>query len=431
MRDLLWPEWAKNSNIYEVNIRQYTPEGTFKAFARHLPRLKEMEVDILWIMPIFPISITNRKGTLGSYYAPSTYRDVNPEFGTLDDFKEIIRLSHDLGMKVIIDWVPNHTGWDHEWIKKHPDYYLKDHQGRITEPVDHAGEPKGWSDVAQLDYRNPQMRQEMIKDMLFWVKEVGVDGFRQDMALLVPVDFWQEATAVLTYVKNDIFLVAESEHYEHLNKDCFHAFYGWSWHHILNQIAQGKDSVKSIRHWMASTRPNIRKGSYMLFTSNHDENSWSGSEIERMGLAYHAMAVLNYTMESLPLIYSGQEEPLPHRLDFFDKDNIDFRHYANQNFYKRLNQLKHQNSALWNERWSGETQEIKTNKDHMLILFRSNDHHQVYSIINLSNERTIIKSPIAVDGYDVFSQKHTVVSAGDDMYFGPWDYKIISSIKIG
>lgn len=430
MRELIWPEWAKSANIYEVNIRQYTQEGTFKAFARHLPRLRKMEVDILWLMPIFPISITNRKGTLGSYYAPSTYRDVNPEFGSMQDFKKLLKECHELGMKVILDWVPNHTGWDHSWISSHPDFYLKDHRGDITEPVDHAGEPKGWSDVAQLDFRNTQMRQEMIKDMLFWIKEIGIDGFRQDMALLVPVDFWQESTAVLTYAKPDIFLVAESEHYEHLNRDCFHAFYGWSWHHILNQVAQGKDNVSAIRNWFTHTLPNIHKGSYMLFTSNHDENSWSGSELERMGLAYKAMAVLNYTINCLPLLYSGQEEPCAHRLDFFEKDNIEFSHYLNQDFYTKLNRLKHQNKALWHQHYGGQKSDFETGHTHVVSYMRQKDGDEVYVIINLSPKRTKVHLSQAINGYDVIKKEKANLSAGSILNMGPWEYLVVSSVEI-
>ncbi|MBP6569715.1 MAG: alpha-amylase, partial [Saprospiraceae bacterium] len=236
MIDFNLPEWAKNANIYEVNIRQYTPEGTFNAFKKHLPRLKKMGVDILWFMPIYPISETKKKGSLGSYYAVSDFRNTNPKFGSLSDFKAIIEEAHTLGMKVILDWVPNHTGWDHVWIKNHPDYYTKDAAGNITDPLNEHGQSMGWNDVADLNYDNDHMRNEMVSDMIFWLKEYQIDGFRHDMALLVPLDFWQKTIVKLRAVKHDLFMLAESEIHDHLNQDCFHAIYGWSLHHTLNAI---------------------------------------------------------------------------------------------------------------------------------------------------------------------------------------------------
>jgi alpha-amylase len=430
MQELQWPTWAKSANIYEVNIRQYTPEGTLEAFRLHLPRLKDMGVDILWFMPLFPISQDKRKGSMGSYYAPSDYRDINPQMGDMEDFKRILTQAHSLGMKVIIDWVPNHTGWDHDWISIHPDYYLHDANGLITEPLDWSGAPTGWTDVAQLDYRNPHMRRAMIADMLFWITEIGIDGFRQDMALLVPLDFWQETTAVLVKAKSDIFLVAESEHYEHLNHQCFHAFYGWSWHHLLNQIAQYKETSAILDHWFHHTRPNIHRGTYMLFTSNHDENSWSGSEIERMGLAYKAMAVLNYTVDALPLLYSGQEEPFTKRLAFFDKDDVGFDRYEMAPFYSVLNRLRHLNKALWHIQHGGSMRRIMYDQKDIFSFDRTREEDQITVIINLSRTYKDITLDRDISGYDVFSGDHCSYVRDHKLRLDPWGYIVISSVKI-
>ncbi len=430
MQELQWPSWAKSANIYEVNIRQYTAEGTLDAFESHLPRLHDMGVDILWFMPVFPISMTNRKGSMGSYYAPTTYRDINPQIGTMDDFKRVLKHAHKLGMKIIIDWVPNHTGWDHSWIHAHPEYYLHDANGQITEPLDWAGQPTGWTDVAQLDYRNTNMRRDMIADMLFWIEEIGIDGFRQDMALLVPLDFWKETTTALLKVKPDIFLVAESEHYEHLNHHCFHAFYGWSWHHTLNQIAQLKEPASAIDHWIHHTRPHIHRGTYMLFTSNHDENSWSGSEVERMGLAYKAMAVLNFTFEALPLLYSGQEEPYTGRLAFFEKDNVGYSQYAMQSFYTTLIKLRHENKALWHLGYGGAMRRIMYDQKDIFSFDRERDGDQVTVIINLSRRFQDVKVDREINGFDIFDTSKTNLAKDSILRLGPWEYKVISSVKI-
>ena len=225
-KDFTAVAWSYNTNIYEVNLRQYTYEGSFNAFAIELPRLKDMGIEILWFMPITPISIEKRKGTLGSYYACSDYTDTNPEFGSLDDFKRLVNDAHQLGFKVIIDWVANHTGWDHRWTIEHPDYYLKDGTGEFTER-------NGWDDVIDLDYTNPQLRIAVIDAMKFWVEEFDLDGFRCDMAHLVTLDFWKQARAALEPIKK-LFWLAECEEISY--HDVFDTTYTWRWMHRTEQI---------------------------------------------------------------------------------------------------------------------------------------------------------------------------------------------------
>jgi len=421
----LLPEWAKSANIYEVNIRQYTPEGTFDAFRKHLPRLQKMGVDILWFMPIYPISETKKKGSLGSYYAVSDFKATNPKFGTIDDFKSVIDEAHNLGMKVILDWVPNHTGWDHVWIKNHPDYYTIDSLGNIIDPLNEHGESMGWADVADLNYDNKDMRHEMIADMKWWLTDYNIDGFRHDMALLVPLDFWREAIPQLRMVKPDLFLLAESEVHDHLNQDCFHAMYAWSLHHTLNDIAKAKTNAKAIDRWMEDQKPKVNKGSYLLFTSNHDENSWSGSEIERMGEGHKAFAVLVSMMDGIPLIYSGQEEPMPKRLEFFEKDDIGFKDFAYSDFYTTLNRLKHEHPALWNSPYGGEVHRIMMN-DHIYAFTRAKDNDKVTVIINLSKQKQSVVSDIAIAGKEAFSSKDIKYNQGDVVVLGPWEYMIVT-----
>jgi len=419
-----WPDWAKSANIYEVNIRQYTEEGTFHAFKSHLPRLKQMGVDILWFMPIFPISFTKRKGSLGSYYAVSDFRNTNPNFGTLAEFKHIIDDAHHLGMRVILDWVPNHTGWDHPWITDHPDYYTKDKNGNISDPLDGNKLSLGWEDVADLNYDNDQMRSAMVEDMIFWLEKYHIDGFRHDMALLVPLDFWKETIVKLKNVKKDLFMLAESENPDHLNHRCFNAIYGWSIHHLLNDIAIGKKKASSIDDWYIRERQKIHHGVFMHFTSNHDENSWSGSEIERMGETHKAFAVLVNTIDGIPLLYSGQEEPFPRRLAFFEKDNIAFKDYAYADFYRKLFELKHQQAALWNADYGGKLIRIMPN-DNIFAFEREKGDSKVTVIINLTKIYQTLTCDRAISGYEIFTDKAVHFMEGSQIGLMPWAYLVI------
>ncbi len=426
------PEWAKNANIYEVNIRQYTPEGTLNAFTAHLPRLKEMGVDVLWLMPIFPISEKNRKGSLGSYYAVSDFTKVNPNFGTMDDFKTLLQQAHDLGMKIILDWVPNHTGWDHVWIKNHPEYYTQNDKGEIIDPVNpETGESWGWSDVADLNYDNSGLRQAMISDMLFWINDIGIDGFRCDVAGEVPTDFWQEATAQLRSAKPDIFMLAEAEKPELRNQELFVMDYSWSFHHLMNDIAQGKKNANDIDLWLKEDREKYEHGYHMQFITNHDENSWNGTEFERMGEATDAMAVLAFTFEGMPLIYSGQESGFNRRLKFFEKDQIDWDNYAKQSFYKTLLDLKHRNQALWNGTDGGEVMRIQTDAhDKVYAFYREKNNDKVVVILNLSADTqitTLNDERIIGDFSNVFGNSTTSITKGMTIQLSPWGYVVLSN----
>ncbi|MBK9256471.1 MAG: alpha-glucosidase C-terminal domain-containing protein [Saprospiraceae bacterium] len=420
------PEWAINANIYEVNIRQYTPEGTFDAFAKHLPRLKEMGVDILWFMPIFPISTSRKKGTLGSYYAVSDFRTTNPEFGSIGDFEKVIEQAHSLGMKVILDWVPNHTGWDHIWIKDHPDFYTKGADGQIIDPLNEHGESMGWTDVADLNYDSKDMRLQMISDMVYWLEKYNIDGFRHDMALLVPLDFWKEAIVELKKAKPDLFMLAEAENHELVNEDCFHMLYGWTLHHTLNDIAKGHKNAGAIDQWLQNERPKLQKGMYMHFTSNHDENSWSGSEIERMGEGSKAFAVLVNTFDGMPLTYSGQEEPMSKRLEFFEKDNIGFQKFENKDFYFKLNDLRHNHPALWHHHSAAPLIKI-ANHDQVFAFKRTAKEKSLFVIINLSKNPQVVRLDEAVRGMEIFTNKEIFIEGGAEVSMEPWSYKVISS----
>lgn len=334
-------DWA-NTVVYEMNIRQYTPEGTFAAAQRELPRLQELGVDVVWLMPIYPIGVEGRKGTLGSYYAIKDYTDINPEFGTLADFDNFLAEAHRLGLKVIIDWVANHTSPDARWVKEAPaSWYERDAQGGLTYTAD-------WSDTANLNYADEGMVKGMQEAMHFWLQR-GVDGFRCDMACEVPLTFWEETIKDIKAQYPDVFMLAEGEE-PLLQSQCgFHSSYAWELHHMMNDIAKGNKGIDDLVSYIKRDTQRHPKGAYRLtFTSNHDENSWAGTEFERMGDAAQAMAVLTFTLPgSQPLIYTGQEMGWNHRFEFFEKDPIPaWEKNSYTDFYRDLIAFKHSNPAL-------------------------------------------------------------------------------------
>ena len=410
------PEWSRNAVIYEVNTRQYTPEGTFKAFAEHLPRLKDLGVDILWFMPIHPISEANRKGTLGSYYAVRDYKGVNPEFGDLADFKALVDSAHANGMKVIIDWVPNHTGCDNPWVAEHPDRYARNEQGEMYGPAD-------WTDVYQLDYSNPDTRAAMIDAMQYWLREADIDGFRCDVAGMVPVDFWNEARPALESVKPDIFMLAEAA-MPSLHEEAFDMGYNWPMVDLFNRISaySGQNAIKNaslaegetapkftaddIDSLLADQAANYPVGSIMMnMVTNHDYNSWDGTEFQRYGNLTPAFAVLSYTLPGMPLIYTGQETGMDHAFEFFEKDNAPQWEPRNEYFvfYKTLNNLKHKRHEL-NAGSVHETMTVyPTESEDLFVFSRQADGCKTVVGVNLGKETAELKfkdTPASVKGFN-------------------------------
>lgn len=333
------PEWAEGATVYELNTRQLTPEGTFAAATAELDRIKALGVDIIWVMPIQPIGKLERKGSLGSYYAISDYTGFNPEFGTRADFQRFVDRAHELGMHVVLDWVANHTSPDHVWAVNEG-WHKRDSMGKLKVQYD-------WTDISELEYENPDMRRAMQQAMLFWVDSIDVDGFRCDMAMLVPTDFWEETLPMLQKSKPELFMLSEAEEPD-LTRKAFDTYYGWELHHTLNAIAQGKVKADSLARHLGKAAERFPAGAMRLnFTSNHDENSWSGSEFERMGDAAQTMAALTYALPGMPLIYSGQEFGNAKRIRFFDKDTIARVENAPQTeFYRSMNAMRKAHPAL-------------------------------------------------------------------------------------
>lgn len=421
------PDWARNSVIYEVNLRQYTPEGTLAAFEPHLPRLRNMGVDILWLMPVHPIGIENRKEGLGSYYSVKDYKGVNPELGTLDDLKRVVNRAHDLGMKVILDWVANHTAWDNPWVVEHPQWYLKNSQGNIEAYVfDNGTTIDHWTDVVGLDYTQPAVHRAMTDAMLFWVKEANVDGFRCDVAGLVPASFWNHARRELQAVK-PIFMLAENEDQHFLLDSAFNANYAWSLKDLFNGLTNGKSTATAFERWLLKTDSLHATGSMpMLFTTNHDENSWHGSEYERLGDAVKAATLLTFTAPGLPLIYSGQEAGLSKRLRFFEKDTIHWDNLAMADFFKQLTRLKKENPALANAAFGGKTTLVATSHPEAILAFtRQKGTNTVVSIINLSNKAVQFKLQHPLKGeFEEYFSGQTCRLGNDAITLPAWGYHV-------
>ena len=412
------PGWIMQGNIYEVNIRQYTRGGTLKSFSSHLDRLKAMGVQTLWFMPLNPISVEGRKGSLGSYYAVSDYTAINPEFGTMADWISLVKEIHQKGMKVIIDWVPNHTGADNRWLTEHPDFFVKDSTGK-------AAVAKDWSDTRQLDYKNPVMEDSMIAAMKFWLIRSNIDGFRCDVAWNVPGSFWHKCIPELKKIKN-VFMLAEGDS-SYLPQNGFDAVYPWHMFHMMEKIAKGErpafglDSIheETIVRYPANTI-------LMYFTSNHDENSWNKADYGSFPGKVHApFAVFTQTMAgSVPLIYSGQEEPVLRPLQFFEKDPIAFGKFGREKFYKTLLYLRKNNPAL---SANASFRKINAGDDKAVYAYvRQKGTNKILVILNLSNrEEAISIQDVSLSGqaFNVFKERKEPFS-GKPWKMEPWGYAV-------
>lgn len=421
------PEWSYSAVLYEMNIRQLTAEGTLRAATERLPFLRSVGVDAIWLMPIYPIGVEGRKGRLGSYYSIRDYKGVNPEFGTADDLRHFITTAHALGLKVLLDWVANHTARDARWITERPsEWYERDEAGVAKVPWD-------WSDTAKLNYANHDVWRGQIEAMRYWVEEFGVDGFRCDMAMLVPIEFWQEASAELHRIKPDVFMLAEAEE-DNLFDSAFNASYQWNIHHIMCDIAKGARRVWDLRNAIQSERAKYpREAMRMSFTSNHDENSWSGSHQARFGAALDVMTAMTFLMPStMPLIYTGQEVGYDHSFEFFERDAIPAECYVENRsteLYRRLSALKHRELALAAGERGGEVVEIENNaKDCMMTFVREVRGSRVVAIVNLSpyTIHADFRTGIYAGKYiDALSGERVVLQDHVERDIAPWQYQIL------
>lgn len=423
----LHPDWSYQAVLYEMNVRQLTPEGTLAAAAARLPFLKDLGIDAVWLMPVYPIGERERKGSLGSYYSIRDYCAVNPELGTMADFDAFVAEAHRLGLKVLLDWVANHTARDARWIAEEPaSWYERDPSGQPAVPWD-------WSDTAKLNYGNRDVWRAQADAMEFWITQHAVDGFRCDMAMLVPIGFWNETSRRLRQVKPDLFMLAEAEEPNLFEKGAFDACYAWQMHHLMNDVARQQTRVTALRDYIYNDRNAYPDSAMRLaFTSNHDENSWSGSEFTRLGDAREIMAVFTFVVpRGLPLIYTGQEIGYDHSFAFFDRDPIP-AYEANSftEFYRRLTALRHDNPALAAGERGSAMIEIRNNaEDCLMTMVRETDGNRVVAVMNLS--------PYAIhaDYYTgIYAGMYTDAMTGEpcelrgrvEEDMAPWSYRILT-----
>ena len=416
------PQWSKNAVIYQINTRQVTEEGTFRAAEKHLPRLKDLGVDILWLMPIHEIGVKNRKRTLGSPYSVKDYYSVNPEFGTLEDLKHFVKSAHDMGMYVILDWVANHTAWDCNLVTEHPEWYARDWKGdfRPTPWWD-------WDDIIDLDFAQPAVRKYMTDALKYWVTEVHIDGYRCDAAGMVSLDFWNNVRRELDAIK-PVFMLAEWESYD-LHAEAFDMAYSWSWFDALHNITLGRADLTALFVYYAwNEKAFPQDGMRMLFVTNHDKNAWEGTEYETFGDGLDATIVLSVISEGMPLIYNGQEAGNTKRLEFFEKDPIPWREHKNGKLYKKLIALKKQNTALWNGKWGATMIRVLNNSPKKVFSFvRKNEQDKVFAVFNFSDQRQTVTFPerLPYGKYtDYFSGDSVEISESTHLELKPWDYRV-------
>ncbi|MGE5382657.1 MAG: alpha-amylase family glycosyl hydrolase [Omnitrophica WOR_2 bacterium] len=414
------PDWSVNVSIYEVNVRQFTNEGTFEALEGHLPRIKKLGTDIIWLMPINPIGVKNRKGELGSYYSVKDYKAINPEFGDSVSFKKFVQEAHDEGLKVIIDWVANHSAWDNALVTQHPDWYAKDSTGKMFSPFD-------WTDVVKFDYSVPAMREYMLGAMKYWVQQYDIDGFRCDVAGEVPMDFWDNTRKELDKIK-PVFMLAEAEGPQF--HSAFDMTYGWEFHHIMNKIYKGEAGPDDIEKYLKKNDSLYPKDAYrMYFITNHDENTWNGSEFERLGKSVKAFFTLSTLVPGMPLVYSGQESGMEKRLEFFKRDPIQWGNYPMAAFYQSILDLKSEHPALFNGKEGGSWKRIKTSNDKTVFaILRQKKERQVLGVFNLSNKDVTI----SIDNSDLKDEltnlndgSKIIVTPDTRIMIPAWSYQIL------
>jgi glycosidase len=420
------PEWSKNAAIYQINLRQFTPEGTLQAAKAALPRLKELGITIVWLMPIHPIGEKNRKGGLGSPYSVRDFTAVNPEFGTLEDLKDFVREAHALGLYVLLDWVANHTAWDNVLVESHPEWYARDWKGDFT-PTPWWD----WSDIIDLDYSQAGLRKYMTESMKYWVQEADIDGYRCDVAGFVPMDFWNNVRRELDQIK-PVFMLAEWESRD-IHNEAFDMGYAWSWNEMTHKICTGQADVNQLfiyYSWNESAYP--KSAMRMTFVENHDKNAWEGTMWEQFGAGLEAAIVLSVLGEGMPLIHNGQEAGNSKRLAFFEKDPIQWQEHPMGGFYKKLLGLMRQNTALWHGDWGATMIQVPTSAPLEVFGFvRQNTQDKVFVLINFGDksQRVHCEQDLYHGHYqDFFEQKPVQLDANSQFEMSPWSYKVFVKV---
>jgi 1,4-alpha-glucan branching enzyme len=418
------PEWLKNATLYELNIRQFSQEGTFKAIEKELPRLKKMGIDIIWLMPIQPIGLKNRKGSLGSPYAVQDYFGVNPEFGTSEDFRHLVEAIHAEGMYVILDWVANHSSWDNDLVTQHPEWYRKSPSGEFQ-----SLPWRDYDDIIDFDYSKPELRKYMTDALKFWIKEYDIDGYRCDVASFVPLDFWENVREELVEIK-PVFMLAEAEDKE-LHRKAFDATYNWTLWNILHQIATQNKSAKTLSEAYLAEHVSIfpKEGIRVNFIDNHDKNSWEGTPESNFGPALKAARVFSILMDGMPLVYNGEEAGLDRSLEFFEKDPIEWKSHENEKLYTLLFELKHKNQALWNGIFGGEMIRIVNDRmDEVVSFSREKNGDKVLAFFNLSKKNVNVNFNVSANSGEyrnLFTGEIENISEKLKLELSPWSFVVL------
>lgn len=426
--ELTNPEWVKNATVYELNIRQFSEEGSFKAVEKQLARLKNMGIDIIWLMPLHPIGELHRKGSLGSNYSVKDYYGISSEFGTEKDFRDLVAAIHQQGMHIILDWVANHTSWDNEMVINHPEWYRKSRKDTFQ-----STRWRDYDDIIELDYSHPELREYMTEALKFWIKEYDIDGYRCDIASFVPIDFWEHARTELEAIK-PVLMLAEAEDRE-LHRKAFDITYNWTLWNILHQIAMNERSVKTLTEAYIAEHVSIfpKEGIRLNFIDNHDKNSWEGNPYSNFGDALKAATVFTVMMDGMPLVYNGQEAGLDRSLEFFEKDLIEWKSHENAALYTTLFKLKHNNEALWNGRYGGEMVRIMNDRmDQVISFVREKNGDKVLTFINFSKQSLIVQFDTSFDMgiyTNLFTEDQKKVSETLIMTMEPWEYVVLYQSK--
>jgi len=363
-------DWVKNALIYEVYLRSFSKEGTLKALESRIPELKKLGVTVVWLMPIHPVGKINRKGTLGSPYSVQDYYGINPEFGTLDDFKSLVSTVHHQGLKIIIDLVANHTAWDNPMLNEHPEWYTHNASGKIISPN------PDWTDVADLNYDSPELRMYMITMMKYWVHDIGIDGFRCDVAELVPTDFWNNARKELDAIK-PVMMLSEGTIPEHHIR-AFDLTYSWNMYDVLENVIKGSIAATVFDELLTSESNQYPRNSLrMRFNTNHDKNAWDAPAVEKFSPeGAKATAVLAFTYPGVPLIYNGEEVGNEKKLSLFEKVDINWSKGKDfRELYEALGSLRHEHPAL---------------RQGTYMFVRNSASASVYSFIRVKEQDTML-----------------------------------------
>ncbi len=423
-------EWTRDAVIYQLNTRQFTGDGTFAAAQEHLPRLADMGVDIIWLMPIHPIGEVNRKGELGSPYAVKDYRAVNPELGTEEEFRAFVNAAHENGLKVILDWVANHSAWDNRLTQQHPEWYSRTPEGDLMPP-----QGTDWADTVDFDYAQIGLREYMTQSLVYWVREFNIDGYRADVAGYVPLDFWETARGELNQIK-PVFMLAEWQTRD-LHRKAFDATYAWGWKEAMQETVSDGGGAAAIRGYYDSQKTTWPSDAYrMVYTDNHDQNSWDGVASEIYGPAYEAAIALSFVGSGIPLIYNGQEADLDRRLVFFEKDEITWREGQYDALFRSLIALKTEQKALWNGRYGAPMVDVPSSaREQVLSFVRGEKGSRVFAVFNLSGEAQTAEFLLErhTGNYvDALSAEPVSFGEGEGETSGltlpPWGYKIYREV---